>query len=141
MLDRAQKQGAMEIRIDAASIDTGHDALEKILRSDAFFNVEHHPFLTFRAKHFEFSDAQLTAVHGTLNIKGTERPISLVVDQFYCGQPLLQPRPVCGANATARLLRSDFNIDKYVRFGLGDEVTIRIQIEAMADTASAPPNH
>ena len=133
-LNLEKKQGQIEIKIDAASIDTGHEALEKILRSDGFFDVAQFPDIHFRADRFEFLDQRLQSLHGQLTMKGVTRPITLNVDHFHCGRPLFQPKPVCGANATTSLLRSDFGLDKYVNFGLGDEVRITIQIEAIAET-------
>ena len=41
-------------------------------------------------------------------------------------------KPVCGANATATIKRSDFGLAAYVP-AVGDEVKISIQVEATKD--------
>lgn len=137
-LDRDRQSGVLEVTIDAASLDTGHAELEKVLRSDGFFDVERFPELRYQSSKLIFEGERLVAVEGALTLKGTTRPVRLTVDHFHCGRPLFQPNEVCGANATARLLRSEFGIDKYVSFGLGDEVKITIQVEAIADPVPQP---
>lgn len=139
ILDRQARRGELQVTIDAASIDTGHEALEKVLRSESFFDVAKFPELHFQSSRLDFDGDRPSAVHGTLTMKGVARPLSLQLDHFYCGRQFLQPRPVCGANATARLLRSDFGIDKYVTLGLGDEVRITIQVEALGEPADSGP--
>lgn len=139
ILDRVAKRGEIDLHIDATSIDTGHDALEKVLRSDSFFDVEKFPELRFQSSQLEFEGDQLAAVQGTLTMKGVSRPLTLRVEHFHCGRQLLRPGLICGANASGRLLRSEFGIDKYINFGIGDEVRLSIQVEAVAPDA-APAN-
>jgi polyisoprenoid-binding protein YceI len=139
VIDRAIRQGELSVIVEANSVDTGHEALEKVLRSDGFFDVERYPELRFQSSRFDFDGERLVGVHGVLTMKGVERPLSLKVDHFHCGRQLLQPRPVCGANATGMLLRSEINLDKYVGFGVGNEVRITIQVEALADPDETPP--
>lgn len=139
VLDRQARRGELQVSIDASSIDTGQDALERVLRSEGFFDVAKFPELRFQSSQLEFDGDRLSAVHGTLTIKGIDRPLSLQIDHFHCGRQFLQPRPVCGANASARLLRSDFGIDKYLALGLGDEVRITIQVEVLGELADTGP--
>jgi polyisoprenoid-binding protein YceI len=136
MLDRAGQSGSIEVTIDAASIDTGDDKLESILKTDAFFDVEKHPTLSFRSTSMQFDADRPVAVDGELTLLGVTRPMRLELDHFRCGLVLIGMRYVCGANATTRFLRSSFGMDRYIRFGLGDEVRVTIQIEATRD---APP--
>jgi polyisoprenoid-binding protein YceI len=141
ILDRAAKRGELQVVIDANSIDTGQETLEKALRSESFFDVAKFPEIRFQSSRLEFDGERVSAVQGNLTIKGITRPLSLQLDHFHCGRQFLQPRPVCGANASARLLRSEFGIDKYLALGLGDEVRITIQVEVLGELAdSGPPN-
>lgn len=140
ILDRIARRGEIDVQIAAASIDTGHEALEKVLRGEGFFDAEKFPELRFRANRIDFEGERPIAAHGTLSIKNVERPLSLQIDHFHCGRRVFEPRPVCGANATTRLRRSEFGIDKFVNFGLGDEVKIEIQIEALAEVVEPATN-
>ena len=141
LLDREAKRGEIEITIDAASIDTGHEALEKVLRSDGFFNVEQFPVLRFRSRNFTFGEAGLISIDGELSLLGVTRPVSLQLYHFYCGPRLFPPANICGANAIGKLIRSEFGMDKYTRLGVGDEVTLNIQVEAIADPVAPPPTN
>lgn len=139
-LDRAAARGELEVVVDARSLDTGHEALEKVLRSDGFFDVERFPELRFRSTRFEFEGDRVRAVVGELTLLGQTRPLRLELDHFHCGHHLLLQREVCGANATGRLRRSDFGMDKFVRMGVGDEVKLTIQVEAHGERAEPPAN-
>lgn len=139
-LDRSAGTGELDVSIDAASIDTGHEALEKVLRSDGFFDVEQHPALRYRSKGFVFDGDRVRAVDGELTLLGATRPVRLELDHFHCAfNPLLQ-REVCGANAVGRLRRAEFGMGKFITFGLGDEVRISIQVEALGERPEAPVN-
>lgn len=139
ILDRAARRGELQVVIDAGSIDTGQETLEKVLRSESFFDVATFPEIHFRSSRLEFDGDRISAVFGSLTIKGVTRPLSLQLDHFHCGRQFLQPRPVCGANASGRLLRSDFGIDKYITLGLGDEVKITIQVEVLGEPIDSGP--
>jgi polyisoprenoid-binding protein YceI len=139
MLDRAARTGSVEVTIDAASIDTGDEKLETILKTDAFFNVEKHPALSFRSTAMQFDGDRPVAVDGELTLLGVSRPLRLELDHFRCGLVLIGLRYVCGANATARFSRTAFGMDRYISFGLGDEVRVTIQIEAQREASSLPP--
>lgn len=137
-LDRAAGRGALEIRIDAASVDTGDEKLESVLRSDAFFDVARHPEIVYRSTALRFEGERPVAVDGELTMLGVTRPLRLQVDHFRCGPVPILRHWVCGANATASLRRSDFGIDRFLSLGLGDEVRLTLQIEARRETPPAP---
>lgn len=128
-LDLAAGRGTLDIEIDAASLDTGDEVLERELRSANFFDVERYPTLRYQADRLVFSGGQLSAVHGQLTLHGVTRQLSLDVDHFRCGNNPASKKFVCGANARATLRRSEFGIARFVPF-VGDEVRITIQVEA-----------
>jgi polyisoprenoid-binding protein YceI len=139
VLDRVAKTGSVEVAIDAKSVDTGDEKLETILKTDAFFDVEKHPVLTFRSTSMQFDGDRPVAVDGELTLLGVSRPVRLELDHFRCGLVLIGLRYVCGANATTRFQRSAFGMDRYINFGVGDEVRVTIQIEAQRDAPPATP--
>ena len=53
ILDTGAESGNVEINIDARTIDTGNDAMEKLLRGGDFFNVEKFPDITFQSQRAE----------------------------------------------------------------------------------------
>lgn len=140
VLDREARQGSVVVDIDSGSIDTGDAQLENILKSDGFFDVEKHPKLTYQSTGFVFVEDQLVAVDGQLTLLGVTRSVRLEIDHFHCGIQLLGLKQVCGANASARFLRSDFGMGKFTWAGLGDEVRVTIQIEARREASAKPAN-
>jgi len=132
VLDRAAQKAEVEVTIDAASIDTGLEELEKHLRNADFFDVENHPTITFKSTAARFNGDRLAALEGNLTMRGQTRPVTLTIDRFTCGPHPFTKKAVCGADASATIKRSDFGI-KYALPVVGDEVKLRIQVEAIRD--------
>jgi polyisoprenoid-binding protein YceI len=124
--------GSIQITIDTASISTGLADLEKHLRSEDFLDAERYPLITFTSNKLSFNKDQLVAVDGKLSLHGITKPVHLEVDHFYCGMNMIAMKNICGANATATIKRSDFDIDKYAP-ALADDVKIVLQVEATKD--------
>ena len=62
--------------VDAGSLDTGVGARDDHLRSADFFDVEHHPTLTFASTRIEV-DGEDVRIAGDLTIRGVTQPIEL----------------------------------------------------------------
>ncbi len=129
--DPAQQQGEVDIHIDAASLDTGLTARDDILRGEDWFNVGANPDILFRSSTFIFDGARLTAIDGRLTLLGQSRPLRLDIRRVKCGLNFVSRKRGCGADATATLRRSDFGLNNGLPF-IGDEVRLRIQVEAYA---------
>jgi polyisoprenoid-binding protein YceI len=132
MLDQAGKSGSIDITIDASSIDTGHAKRDTHLKSEEFFNVAKYPTLTYKATKLKFNGDKLSGADGELTMLGVTKPASLAVTAFNCGPHPMNKKPMCGANATTTIKRSDFGLSTYVP-AVGDEVKITIEIEAVKD--------
>lgn len=120
--------------IDLASVDTGFAARDAHLRSAEYFDVEHHPTMTYRSTGVRFADDEWV-VDGDLMLHGVTRPVPLVVTVNGFG-----PDPFggyrAGFSATARLSRREFGIDLTVPLDgggvvVGDKVWIALEIEAV----------
>jgi polyisoprenoid-binding protein YceI len=131
VLDAAARTGSVEVTIDTNSIDTGLEALEKVLRSEEWFSVAQFPTMTFKGDRMRFDGDRLAGVDGTLTLRGVSRPVNLKVDNFRCGMHPLAKKPACGADASAVIRRSEFGMVKFPAPAVGEEVRIAIQIEAI----------
>jgi polyisoprenoid-binding protein YceI len=131
-MDREAKTIAVEIIVNASSIDTGLEDLEVRLRKPDFLDVENHPAITFKASSSTFEGNNLKTLHGELTMRGETRPVTLTLNRFICGQRPGAKKPQCGADAVTSIKRSDFGM-KYGLPILGDEVNIQLQIEAYKD--------
>ena len=127
--DPDSQSGDIYIRIDAASLDTGLVARDDVLRGDDWFKVESFPDILFRSQRLLFDGERLVAVEGSLVMLGERRPLRLDVTRFKCGFNLATRKRGCGADAQARLRRSDFGLSNGQPF-IGDEVRLLIQVEA-----------
>lgn len=131
-LNRAARKGSVEVSVDMASVDTGNAKLNTHLRSPDFFDVDMFPAMTFKSADFKFDGDQLTAVNGQLTIRDVTRPVTLNVLSFHCGPHPILKKEACGIDATAAIKRSEYGI-KYGLPGLGDEVKIAIEMEAISE--------
>jgi polyisoprenoid-binding protein YceI len=124
----------VNVRIDAASIDTGVADRDAHLRSDDFFAVETHPHLTFVSDRVVKTDAETFTVYGTLTIRGVARPVELPVT--YLGQ-VRDPfgKDLVAFEASVRLNRKDFGLTWNAAletggFLVGDDVDVTLNVEA-----------
>jgi polyisoprenoid-binding protein YceI len=69
-------QPAVRLTIDAASLDTGHPRRDKHLRSEDFFDVEHHAEVRFTSTSVS-ADGDRLQVRGQLEAAGERVPLEL----------------------------------------------------------------
>lgn len=129
-LDRAAKTGALDVKIDAASVDFGLEAMNKHAKDESMFNVAKFPTITYTSKSFKFDGEQLVAVDGELTMLGVTKPVALKVNKFKCIMHPRYKREVCGADAKAEFKRSDFGLN-YGLPAFSPEVKLAIQVEAI----------
>lgn len=127
--DAMQRTGSMEIVIDAASLDSGHDERDAILKGTGWFNVSQFPTITYVGKQFVFEGDRPVAIEGELTMLGVTQPLRLEVNRVKCGLNLAARKLGCGADASGVLRRSQFGMRNGLPF-VGDEVRLRIQAEA-----------
>jgi len=132
VIDPATKSGSIDVKIDTASVDTGHAKRDEHLRSDTFFNVAQFPTMNFKASKLRFEGDRLVGADGELTLLGKTLPVVLAVTNFHCGPNPIVKKPECGADATTSIKRSAFGMDAYVP-AVGDEVKISIEVEAFKD--------
>jgi len=136
-LDAAAGSGAVEISIASASVDTGNEELDKLLRGKYYFNADEYPEITYRSTSIVYADAKPALFKGELTFLGQTRPVELKVLGFGCSRlPFLGQR--CGADLSATLRRSDYGMTAMQGF-VGDDVTLLIQAEAVKGGAPAEP--
>jgi polyisoprenoid-binding protein YceI len=128
VIDRASRKGSIEATIDAKSVNTGHDARDKHIRSEDYLDVDKFPTITFRSSQLKFDGDALVAADGDLTIMGVTKPATLKVTLFRCIAHPVNKKEMCGADASTAIKRSEFGI-KRGAVGIGDDVKISIQIE------------
>jgi polyisoprenoid-binding protein YceI len=71
--------GSLEIKIQAASVDTGSGLKNGRLKSDDFFDVERNPLITFKSTKFVQDAPNTFEVDGDFTIRGVSNPEKLTL--------------------------------------------------------------
>ena len=132
ILDRAAKTGSVDVVIDAKSVNTGSALFNEHIQGEDFLDTAKYPSITFKSNSLKFDGDKLVAVDGKLTVKGITKPVTLNVTSFQCMPHPMLKKDACGANATAKIKRSEFNAGKYAP-NVGDEVTLFIPVEAIKE--------
>jgi polyisoprenoid-binding protein YceI len=89
--------------------------------------------MTFKSSELAFEGDRVRQARGTLTILGIPKPVTFEIAYFKCGSHPMLMRKVCGADMTATIKRSDYGM-KYLLPTLGDEVLLRVNVEAIKDS-------
>ena len=130
MLDEVLGTGNIKLTLDARSLSTGNEFMEKLLRSDSWFNTEQFPVVVFTASSFSFIEQKPVRIDGQLTLRGVTQPVSLDVVSYACTRKPFGARLTCGMDANTVIKRADFGMDSYAAF-VGNEVKLLIQAEAV----------
>ncbi len=131
-LDREARSGSVDVTIDATSVNTGFPVFDKHIQGEDFFATAQYPSITFKSTKVNFQGDEPVSVEGQLTIKGVTKPVTLKLSSFTLKQHPMKQRPALGANATAQVKRSEFNMGKYAP-NVTDEVTLSIAVEAIME--------
>lgn len=130
VLDRAAKTGSVDVTIDTTSVNTGSPLFNQHIQGENFLDTAKYPTATYKSTKMVFDGDKLAAVEGNLTLKGVTKPVTLTVVSFKCMPHPMLKKEACGATATAKVKRSDFNMGMYAPL-VGDEVTITLPVEAI----------
>jgi polyisoprenoid-binding protein YceI len=133
VLDRAAHKGTVDVSIDTTSIRTFSEKLDTHVKGEDFFNVAKYPTMTFKSSNLVFDGDKLVAIDGELTMLGVAKPVSLKVANFMCGEHPFNKKPMCGAEGTATIKRSDWGMKYGVPKAVGDDVKITLPIEAFRE--------
>jgi len=130
-LDRAARTGTIVVDIGTGSVLTSSRILNDVLKGVGYFNAEQFPTMRYVARDIAFEGDVPVRADGQLTLLGVTRPVSLAIADFHCGQQYLTRRPMCAADVTATIRRSDFGMTGGLPAAAADEVTIVIPVEAL----------
>ena len=129
------EQSQVDVTIRAASVQSGNDTVDRILRSPDYFNAATHPAITFRSTHILRTSEKTADVTGELTMLGQAKSVVLHVTlNVYGTHPLGAANPAysnkksAAFSATAKVLRSDWSLGRGVPL-VSDEVDIAIETE------------
>lgn len=120
---------AVEITIDAASIDTNNAKRDDDCRGPDLLNASEFPQIGFKSESVKALGKDRFEVAGQLSFHGETKPLTVQVDQTGMGQG--RGGQIAGFETTFTIKRSDFGMDG-MQGALGDEVRLTLAIEAHA---------
>jgi polyisoprenoid-binding protein YceI len=128
-----------EGEIDATGIWTGHERRDEHLRSADFFDVEHHPKITFAGRFTERTGGTTFKAEVELTIRGVTRTVPLDIislgewkTPFWVGEENKGELRRIGLEATARINRHDFGVSWQDEIP-GGGVVVSNEIELVLD--------
>jgi polyisoprenoid-binding protein YceI len=133
-LDRSKPEDtAVDVKIDAASLDTGNPNRDKHLNSPDFFDTAKFPDITFKSTKVASKGKDTYEVTGDLTMRGVTKPVTLTVtangftNDGRGGQKT-------GFDIAGRLNRKDWGVNWNAMVDsspmLSDDVDILITVEA-----------
>jgi polyisoprenoid-binding protein YceI len=133
ILDEADPtRSSGEVRVTAASLNTGSGPRDGHLRSPDFFDVEQYPSITFRSTGIEHVRGDEYRVTGDLTIRQTTRPATFDATflGFYTG---MSGNRRAGISARTRINRKDWGLGWNVALEaggwlVGEDVTIEVEL-------------
>lgn len=140
-LDEAEPTRSVgEIRLKAASLDTGFEARDAHLRGADFFDVENHPEIVIRTTGIRHKGGSDYVVSADVSIRGTTRPVEIetVFLGFYQG---MDGARRAGFSATTKINRKDWDLNWNVALEaggwlVGDSVKIEVELAVQEAVAA-----
>lgn len=130
--DREAKSASVEVSIDARTVNTGYAVFNGHLQGEDFFDAARFPTITFKSTATKFDGDRLVSIAGDLTIKGITKPVTLAVTSFQAGpHPIQKKRDSIGANAVAKVKRSDFGMVKVP--AVSDDISLTFAVQAFKD--------
>ena len=132
VIDRAAQTGSVDVVIDAKSVNTGYATFNNHIQGEDFLDTAKFPTITYKSSKLNFNGDKLASVDGDLTIKGVTKPVTLTVTSFHCMPHPMVKKDACGANAVAKIKRTEFNAGKYAPY-VGDDVTLTFAVESIKE--------
>jgi polyisoprenoid-binding protein YceI len=126
-------QSKVDVQIEAASVNTREAQRDGHLKSPDFFNADKYPYLTFKSRRIEKTDATHGRVVGDLTIRDVTKEAVLNVE--YAGQAKSPwGTTSAGFSATTKINRKDWGLtwNQTLETGgvlVGDEISVNVDLE------------
>ena len=125
------ENSAVEVTIDASSIDSRVAEFNEHLNGADFFNTAEYPTITFKSTRVTVTGDNTFDVTGDLTILGTTKPVTLATTINKAGNHPLRNVPTVGVSASTKLMRSEWGLGAYVP-AVSDEVELSIEVELLS---------
>ena len=124
--------GVLDLRVQAASVDTGSGFKDDKLRSSDFFDAQHDPYITFHSTKIVQTGPNTFNIPGTFTIRGVSKPetLSLTASGEGTGQGEIK--------GVMAFDRKDYGMNSGIPFiRIADRVEVDVDLHAKR--VSGPP--
>jgi len=125
----APASSSVSVSMPVNSMLTGWEARFEHFMSPDFFNATDDSMVSFTSTSIEVTGDTTAMITGDLSMNGVTKSVVLDAVLNQSGDHPMAGKPWLGFNATTKLLRSDFGVDKFAPY-VGDELDVMISIEA-----------
>ncbi|MBI3130895.1 MAG: YceI family protein [Acidobacteria bacterium] len=123
-------KSTVEVKIDAASVNTDNEGRDKHLRTADFFDVEKFPTITFKSTSVKEVAKGMLEVTGDFTMRGVTKRITFPISNAGTRAGMRPGSVVAGfIDGALKIKRQDFGIT-YGPGVLGDDIEISLNIEA-----------
>lgn len=120
----------VDITIDPASVSTGDAEFDETIgMGGSYFAAGKYPEIRFVSTDIKITGENTGIITGDLTFRG--KTLSLILDTVFngAGKSFGHSGKTLGFSGTGSFLRSDFGLTSLSGFGIGDEITLRIETE------------
>lgn len=130
MFDEADPAASsVSVSMQVTSMFTGWEQRDVFLMSGDFFDASEEDEITFESTGIEITGETTAKITGDLTMNDVTKSVVLDTNLNKSGTNPLIGKPWLGFNATATVLRSDFNMGAFAP-AVSDEVALQISVEA-----------
>ena len=124
--------GSLDIKVDAASVNTGSGMKDDKLKSKDFFDVKNNPYITFKSTKFEQTGPDTISIPGIFTIRGVSKPETLTLTITGKGTG------VGSVKGTMAFDRKDYGMNSGIPFiKIADRVEVNVDLHGKR--VSGPP--
>ncbi|KIC25370.1 MULTISPECIES: YceI family protein [unclassified Leisingera] len=121
---------SVSVSMPLSSMFTGWQARFDHFMTKDFFDATEDETISFTSTGIEVTGENTAKITGDLNLNGVTKSVVLDAKLNQAGEHPMAKKPWAGFDATAQILRSDYNLGQFAPF-VSDEVNIKISVEAM----------
>ena len=126
----APETSSVSVSMPTKSMLTGWEGRFNHFMSEDFFGATDEDMVTFASTGIEVTGENTAMITGDLTINDVTKSVTLDATMNQMAEHPMAGKPWAGFDATATILRSDFDLGKFAPF-VSDEVKVMISIEAM----------
>lgn len=124
------EKSSLEVIVDMTSIDVNNPAFAEQLRGADWLDATQFPQAVFKTtRYIGSTEKNVFAFEGDLTFHGVTKPVVLNVTFHGGGRNMLTRKNTLGFSAHTTFKRSEFGVGKFTSMGIGDDVTLDINVE------------